>query len=157
MYFMQEQVFQYHKKLLLMHPLERWWDQTTRALAAQNNILYNCFGYRRTFHDPDEHNRLKDGLSFLPQSTVAWLMNQALPPVHQWVTQQGGYIQLLLQIHDEFLFQATPDAIEALVQKVTPLLEVTFTVHGHPLHIPVEWKRGRSWGSMQKFNHKEMV
>ena len=151
MYFTEDQVTVLHHKLLQVHPLELWWDTTRRELERQNGVLWNCFGYKRTFHNPDADERLKEGLSFYPQSTIAWLMNRALPQVHDILEDDCGIdAMLLLQIHDELLFQALPHAIPALIQTVTPLLTTPFTIHDRTLSIPVEWKTGHSWGSMKK-------
>jgi DNA polymerase I-like protein with 3'-5' exonuclease and polymerase domains len=154
MYFGEEQVTAMHHKLLQLHPLERWWEETRRELEKQQGVLTNCFGYRRTFHNPDADERLKEGLSFYPQSTVAWLMNRSLPTIFRQT--HGDTHHLLLQIHDELLFQCVPDAIPFLTRTVTPLLEQPFTIHGRELYIPIEWKRGMSWGGMTVFKHKEL-
>jgi len=154
MYFTEDQVTVLHHKLLQLHPLELWWDTTRRELEKQNGVLWNCFGYRRTFHNPDPDERLKEGLSFYPQSTIAWLMNHALPRVHTALKTQP--VDMLLQIHDELLFQSPPEAIPTLVRTVSPFLERRFAIHGRELYIPVEWKRGHNWGHMAKFEHKGM-
>jgi DNA polymerase I len=157
MYFTQDEVAVMHKKLLQLHPLELWWATTKQELDKNKGVLYNCFGYKRTFHDPDPDERLKQGLSFYPQSTVAWLMNLALPQAHNWLVAHKTWpIDMLLQIHDELLFQAQPEFTSLLVKQVTPLLTRPFKIHGRELHIPVEWKKGSSWGSMKSFNHKEL-
>lgn len=154
-YFTQEEVGLFHKILLQKHPLELWWAETQRALDKQHGVLYNCFGYKRTFHNPDPRERLKEGLSFLPQSTVAWIMNRALPFVHQSIAATHD-AQLLLQIHDELLFQCRPECIPTLVQVVTPQLVKPFTINNRELHIPVDWRKGQSWGTMKSFNHTEL-
>ncbi len=157
-YFSESDVAALHKKLLQMHPLERWWELTRLELEKNKGILTNCFGYRRKFHDPEPDNQLKDGLSFYPQSSIACLMNRALPLVHAWLEQADQVdAQLLLQIHDELLFQCRPECVTDLVRVVTPKMEHPFPIHGRTLAVPVEWKQGPSWGFMKEFNHKEMV
>lgn len=152
-YYTIEEVGVLHRKLLLLHPLERWWDQTRRELEKSGGVMRNCFGYRRTFHDPDPDERLKAALSFLPQSTTAWLMNLTLADVHGTIDPQRS--QLLLQIHDELLFQVVPDEIPVLYSYVKGLMERHFTIHDHDLYIPVEAKRGFSWGQMKKCTFPE--
>ena len=143
-----EEVTRLHAVLLQLHPLERWWVDTMELLEKQHGVLRNCFGYRRCFHDPNVDYRLKDGLAFFPQSTVAWLINQvllssppilALHPAREW----------LLQVHDEHVWQTAPDDVNALIQALTPLYERKFSIHGRELYIPVEWKVARTWGSMK--------
>jgi len=141
MYFSQEEVRTYFSKLLQRHPLERWWLELRVELEKSGGVLRNCFGYRRIFRDPSPDSRLKDAAAFLPSSTVATLMNLALPK-----------LPAAMQIHDELLFQSEPDAIPALIELATPVLERRFTIHDRELYIPTEWKSGTSWGSMKKLS-----
>jgi len=148
-YFTQEEVHGYLQTLYTLHPLQRWWREVRDELEKHDGAIRNCFGYRRTFHDPNPDNRLKDACSFLPQSTVAWLMNRAIALIFRHVDKPGAR-ELLHQIHDELLFQCYEDEIPFIVQTATPILELPFKVHGRELHIPVEWKWSRtSWGEMK--------
>lgn len=153
-YFTESEVLRLHKILLQLHPLERWWAEMREYLDKHNGVVRNCFDYRRTFYDTNPDYRLKDALSFLPQSTVAWLINEAMVAFYP---HDCPDIQLLLQIHDELLFQCREPEIPYLVNLMTPVLERRFKVHGHELYIPVEWKSGLSWGSMKKFEHKLLL
>lgn len=147
-YLSQAQVADIRAVILQEHPIEVWWEDTKRLLEKSAGILRNCFGYCRTFRAVDPDKRLKEALSFFPQSTVAWLMNDALPQLHH--LNQPGKLELLLQIHDEALFQCRPELIDHLLQQATPILEKPFIIHEHQVHIPVEWAQGENWGSMKK-------
>ena len=149
MRFTQEETADLHSVLLELHPLAVWWDEVDRLLKKNGGWLRNCLGYKRTFHDPDRHNRLKDGLSFLPQSTVATLMNRALPEVHEQIDLPGER-EILLQIHDELLFQCKPNQVEAIQMCATREMERLFVVNDREIYIPVEWSVGDSWGSMEE-------
>lgn len=148
-YFTQDEVRRLWLILMSLHPLEKWWADTDVELKRNGGWLRNCFGYRRVFRDPDDHKRLKDGLSFYPQSTVAWLMNRSLPIVRQQVVRTG-IARLILQVHDELMFMADEDKVQPLIQTVTPILEHDFQIHDRTLHIPVEWKVGTQWGQMKE-------
>jgi DNA polymerase I len=149
-YFKQDEVFRLWSILMQLHPLQAWWSEIEQLLAKNNGWLRNCFGYRRKFHDPKEHNRLKDGLSFLPQSTVAWLMNTALPKVREQVVLTG-MANMRLQVHDELFFTLKEENVPQLVATVSPLLERHFEINGHDTYIPLEWKKGERWGKMKEF------
>lgn len=148
-YFTQDEVRRLWNILMSLHPLQQWWADVGVEIESNGGWLRNCFGYRRVFRDPDEHSRLKDGLSFLPQSTVAWLMNTALPEVRR-LAVLPGIARLLLQIHDELMFMTSEANVPTLVKTVTPLLERRFQIHDHELYIPVEWKVGKTWGQMKE-------
>lgn len=148
-YFTEAETFDLQTKLLQLHPLEAWWAAVREALRDGNGSLRNCFGYRRTFYQPEEDSRLKDALSFLPQSTVAWLMNHAVPIVYAKF-DVPGVRELLLQIHDELLFECYIDEVPYLIRNVTPVVQRPFTIHGYKAYIPLEWKIGSCWGKMKE-------
>lgn len=148
-YFTQQEVHDLLQIIYQNHPLQQWWGETREALAKNGGALRNCFGYRRCFYDPNPDNRLKDALSFLPQSTVGSLMNKALPLIHNAIDKPGSR-ELLHQIHDEVLGQCRPEEISFVIETATPIMERPFTVNGRELYIPVEWKVGFDWGHMEK-------
>ena len=122
-------------------------EDVRRTLADNGGWIRNCFGYRRVFRDPDDYNRLKDALSTLPQSTVAWLMNAAMPKFHKLDTP--GRIELLHQNHDEIIFQARKGAdVRRCLLATKLIMESSFTIHDHLLYLPTEAKVGPAWGQM---------
>jgi DNA polymerase I-like protein with 3'-5' exonuclease and polymerase domains len=137
-------------KFLQLHPLEQWWNEVADLLRKNSGALRNALGYRRTFHQPLEENRLKDALSFLPQSTVGCLMNRALPIVFNKIELEGRR-ELLHQVHDELLFMCRPDEIDFIIRTTSPELEHRFKVHGREVYIPADWKVGQNWGNMQSY------
>lgn len=143
------EVAKYHRILLSVRRLEMWWEETKEELKRNDGVLRNCFGYRRRFHSIDEHSRMKDALSFFPQSTVAWLMLENMLAAD---TLERKYkVQLLLQVHDELLFQAPLSNKTATVNFIKELdnyMRRTFIVNGREVYIPTEWKIGNSWGKM---------
>lgn len=144
----EAEVRAHRSKLLQAHPLEQWWNSVAEELRKNQGALRNCFGFRRVFHDPRESERLKQALSFLPQSTVAWLMNENVVKL----SSLKGQAFLDLQVHDELRFQCKPSYVPTLMEELTPFLQREFSVHGRKLYIPVEWKVGLSWGKMHKIN-----
>ena len=147
--FTQEEVADLHSILMQLHPWQTWWDDVEKELKESGGVLRNVFGYKRTFYDPDPHSRLKDGLSFYPQSTVASLMNRALPSIHERIDQTGKR-EVLHQIHDEILFQCKPQYVDQIREAATEEMERRFVVRGREIYIPVEWSIGDSWGSMEE-------
>jgi DNA polymerase I-like protein with 3'-5' exonuclease and polymerase domains len=135
--------------LYQLHPWHAWWASVEDEIRRNGGWIRNCFGSRRVLRDPDEHNRLKDALSQLPQSTVATLMNRAIIRVHDDVDVQGE-IELLHQNHDELDGQARDDLLPRALTVTKAIMEVPFTIHGHTLHLPTEAKCGKRWGQLAK-------
>ncbi len=137
--------------LYQLHPLHAWWAKVKQDLKHSNGVVRNCFGYARPLRDPDEHNRLKDALSQLPQSTVAWKMNEALCKVHDELDRQEE-IELFHQNHDELVLQCIPECLDETLEYSAKAMETPLTIHGHEFHIPTEAKVskvGGSWGEME--------
>ena len=145
-----EEIARLQSILYQLHTLEQWWGLTRDELAKSGGVLRNCFGFRRVFRDPDPDYRLKDGLAFQPQSTVAWLINWIIADLYAKHPHLAS--TLLLQVHDELLFQTAPENVESLIRAITPIYERPFRIHGKLVHINVEWKSGLSWGQMTKYS-----
>lgn len=147
--FTELEVAGYLQKLYTVHPLQEWWESIRHALKSNDNVLRNCFGYRRKFHDPEPDNRLKDASNFYPQSTVAWLMNESLPKLYTRL-HKPGVRQMLHQVHDEVLWQCRPDEVPTVIKVSQEIMQRRFTVNGREMYIPVDFKVGSNWGNGMK-------
>ncbi len=146
----ESEVKAFQQVLYDLHPLHEWWAQVAQELRDNKGIVTNCFGYQRPLRDPDESNRLKDALSFYPQSTVAWRMNQSIVEVHDTL-DRAGEIELLHQNHDELDLQCTPDCLTETLRETKRIMEAPFTLNERTVYIPTEAKIGDiggSWGNL---------
>jgi DNA polymerase-1 len=146
----EKEVIRIQKILFQLHPLQAWWEEVGSTIRRSGGVVRNCFGQRRVLRDPDEHNRLKDALSQLPQSTVATLMNRAIWQVHEEVDRQGE-IELLHQNHDEMDLQALPEYVDEALSRCAGIMQSPLTINGRTFAVPVEAKIGEvggSWGMM---------
>jgi len=133
-----------------LHPLRRWWNEVSEELTARG-WLENAVGYRRFFYEPDPHKRLKEGLASLPQSTVASNINRSLIRVGEELDKPGE-IELLLQVHDELLFQVREGEVWEAYLRIKKIMEEPFTVHGRKIYIPASGKVGSCWGQMTEIS-----
>lgn len=129
-----------------MHPLRRWWDDVADELRSKGYLI-NAFGMKRQFFHPEFYKRWKEALAFLPQSTVACAINDSMIRIHDSVDTDGE-CELLLQVHDELLFQIKHDQISERVEQIKDIMESEFEIHGRKLYIPASAKAGESWGKM---------
>ena len=137
-------------QFLGLHPLEEWWRATSLLIKKNDGWLRNALGFRRVFYDPTPEGRLKDGLSFFPQSTVASLMNPAMIAAFNTIDNNKTRM-LLLQVHDELLWLSRPDQVNRIIKGVTPLMEHHFIIDEHDVYVPVEWSVGNPWGGMEDY------
>lgn len=83
------------------------------------------------------------------QGSAADLMKKAMIAIHHEVVEKTDYCQLLLQIHDDLVFEVKndPQLIDKLVKQVRNIMCSVY-----PLSVPidVDVKIGKLWGELEK-------
>lgn len=125
------------------HPGVLHWHRRTEYNASKYGYSENRFGARLhvigTFDLP-EH------LGWLPQSTVAGVINRALWNIDQAEQRGETTIQLLIQVHDSLAGQFPTHLKEEETQKLLSLARIPIP-YSDPLTIPVGIKTSqKSWG-----------
>lgn len=146
----REEIERIHRIYLDLHPLSQWWTETSETLTTRG-WLENAFGFKRFFYEPDPHKRLKEALAFLPQSTVASNINRSLIQVWHDLDSPGD-VELLLQVHDELLFQVREGVVGDAYHRIKAIMERPFMVHGREVFIPASGKVGACWGKMTEIS-----
>jgi len=91
---------QFITRWFLAHPLiERWHDKVAAQLK-QTRTVYNRLGYRKIYTDRLD-NLLPQALAWIPQSTVACVINRALVNIGERLPE----VELLIQVHDSLVLQ----------------------------------------------------
>lgn len=124
------------------HPgVRRWHTDVAKACPKASN----AFSYRIFFFDrPD--TVLTKALAWIPQSTIAILINKGLVAVHDNLPEA----ELLLQVHDSIVFQAKNETFDQTVVAAAKLLLIPIP-YSKPLIIPVEVKvSSESWGACKE-------
>lgn len=80
------------------------------------------------------------------QGTAADLMRLAMIDVDRLITGEGFRARMILQVHDELLFEAPESEFDRLCQRVRQAME-----RAYPLKVPleVEIKHGQNWRDMK--------
>jgi DNA polymerase-1 len=132
--------------------------EQTKADARIKGYTETLFGRRRYFEG------IKSSLPFIRaqaermainapiQGTLADIVKLAMVRVAKWIEENklNGKIDLLLQIHDELIFEVDEDEIEKLAPQIKEIMEDVLTEEqkkGVP--IIVEGACGQSWGEMK--------
>ncbi len=100
------------------------------------------------FFNPDPERRLKEGLAFYPQSTVASAIKRAMKRVDRELDDDNDFMQVM-QIHDEIFGRVKEDKVDLYMPKVMEILEEPFTIHEREVMVPADASVGNSWGSME--------
>ena len=150
----------YHR----VYPAIREWHASVRYELSQNSrTLVNCFGRRRTFLDRWGLDLFKVAYSFIPQSTIADLMNRY--GVLYLYSRQDLFspVVFLNTIHDSIRYQlplslGLPAALD-IIQLVKASLETPITWKDRSFFIPVDTELGFTFNkkSMLKWKADEMT
>jgi DNA polymerase I-like protein with 3'-5' exonuclease and polymerase domains/uracil-DNA glycosylase len=121
--------------------IKRWQDDL-KDQVTKRRMVQNVFGYRQYFFDRIEGTIFNQAAAWIPQSTVACLINRAYVNIHNNLTE----VDVLLQVHDSLAGQySTADEarlLPAILKEATIVLP-----YPDPLIIPVGVKKStQSWG-----------
>ncbi|HEX3099400.1 MAG TPA: DNA polymerase I [Patescibacteria group bacterium] len=86
-------------------------------------------------------------INFPIQGLQADILKIAMINIHKEVNGKEDEIKMLMQVHDELVFEVREDAVDKWVKKIKPLME-----DAYKLTVPViaEAKVGDNWGDMTK-------
>lgn len=123
------------------HPGIRTWHERVERSLRESRCVTNRFGYRRFYFDRVE-GLLPEALAWIPQSTVACVINRAFVNVHKRLRE----VQVLLQVHDSLAGQFPTHLGEWAIRRLRE--EATIVIpYEDPLVIPVGIKTStKSWG-----------
>lgn len=132
--------------------------EETKSNAKIYGYTETLFGRRRYFEG------IKSSLPFIRaqaermainapiQGTLADITKLAMVHVAKWIQENklGGKIDLLLQIHDELIFEIDEDEIETLAPQIKEIMQnVLSEEQKKGVPIIVEGSVGKSWGEMK--------
>lgn len=127
--------------------VKAWVDQTV-AQAHESGQVRTLLGRRRIVRELKSKNFAERGYgeriaANTPiQGSAADLCKLAMVDIDARITAAGLQARMLLQIHDELLFECPPEELETLLALVRQAMEAPF-----PLKVPlvVDIGHGRSW------------
>lgn len=124
-------------------PRIKAWQENLINQVYKQRMVQNVFGYRCYFFDRIEGTIFNEAAAWIPQSTVACLINRAYLAIYEQLKD----VQILLQVHDSLAGQYPTELHEALVPRIINLAEISLPYAGDPLIIPVGIKTSiESWG-----------
>jgi uracil-DNA glycosylase family 4 len=141
-------VERYHKIYPGIHKYHAW---VREHLMLNNRKLTNLLGRTRVFLDRWEDHLFKEAYNFIPQSTVADMINE-FGILHIERNPKLKEVELLNQIHDSIVIQIPKKLglkkhahiLKILIEK----LQTPLTFRGYTFSIPAEIKYGLNFGEM---------
>ena len=122
--------------------------QDTLAAARETGYVETLFGRRRYLPDINSKNGTVRALAERTavnapiQGTSADIIKLAMINVERRLAEEGLKSRMVLQIHDELMFDAVPEELEILKQLVTEEMENVITLS---IPLTVECNHGNNW------------
>lgn len=118
-----------------------WQDRLIKK-AQRTATMENAFGYRKKWFDRIEGNILNEMVAWIPQSTVALIINHGYVAIDEKLPD----VEILLQVHDSLTGQYPIQDRERCIADITR--ESTIIVpYPDPLIVPIGLKFSTdSWG-----------
>ncbi len=96
-------------------------------------------------------------INFPIQSLAADVIKVAMINIHKVISEQRtanseSEIKMLLQVHDELVFEVKEDKVEFWAKKIKPLMENAITL-SVPVH--VDAKAGKNWEKWGRFSYNK--
>lgn len=133
----------------------RTWQNFTAKRIREHLPLVNVLGREITlFGRPWEPHTIKQGLAFIPQSSVADILDLGMWRVWSEQDPTGGNadeVELLAQGHDALLLQFDKERKEVL-HKTRRLLQIPIPVNGRIMQIEAEVAIGYNWAKQSPDN-----
>jgi len=124
--------------------IKRWQDDL-KDQVTKRRMVENVFGYRCYFFDRIEGTIFNQAAAWIPQSTVACLINRAYVEIDRTMPE----VEILLQVHDSLAGQFPTIGGEQTAARIVQAAEIALP-YSDPLIIPIGIKTStRSWGDCE--------
>jgi DNA polymerase I-like protein with 3'-5' exonuclease and polymerase domains len=122
------------------------WHQRIERSIKKQGYIENIFGRRAWFLNKNDVNLMNKAAAFIPQSSIADVMNRALVTIEETLPE----VEILLQVHDSGVFQYDIEIADEMRKKIKTAMEVVIP-YKPELIIPSDFKVSRkSYGSTEK-------
>ena len=129
--------------------------EATKQQAHRDGFVETLFGRRRVI--PEISSTMPQlaaagermAINMPIQGTAADIMKMAMIKVYEFITKNysSNDVRMLLQIHDELVFEVKQNLVPTLAPKLKEIME---NVHKFDVPIVVDVKAGKNWQEMEK-------
>ena len=126
--------------------------ETTKRLVRERGYVETVLGRRRYIpevHSPNGQVRAaaeRMAINMPVQGTSADIIKVAMINLHQEMERRGFRSKMILQVHDELVFEAPPEELEEMRVLVEEIMPQAMKI-SVPLKVDV--KAGKNWGEME--------
>jgi DNA polymerase I-like protein with 3'-5' exonuclease and polymerase domains len=149
----QEEARDFIEQYFVRFPKIYEYMEETKAIAREQGYVETLLGRRR--YIPEIHSSTPQlraaaermAINHPIQGTLADITKMAMVKVAEELKPEAGKVRMLLQIHDELLFEIRSGMIHQIGQQIQQLMEEILTFE---VPVVVDVKQGVSWGEMKK-------
>jgi DNA polymerase-1 len=132
-----------------------------RRLAAEQGYVETLLGRRRYFpglktqsNQVIKNREEREAINAPIQGTAADIMKIAMIRVQNALNEMDSPVRMLLQVHDELVFEVPEEEVTKTAQIVQEIME-----NAYQLKIPLktEARYGRNWNELQAINPSETI
>ncbi len=135
------------------YPGVKWYLELTKEQAHKMGYVQTILGRKRLISEINASNRQvreaaeRMAINMPVQGTSADIIKKAMVNLHREMLQRKLKSKMLLQVHDELVFEVPENEIDEMRQLVPEMM-----VNAIKLSVPikVDTKVGRNWGEMEK-------
>jgi len=134
------------------YPKVKEYLEKTKEFARKNGYVQTLLGRRRYIPEINSSNRQareaaeRMAINMPVQGTSADIIKIAMVRIHQEMTAQKLRSMMLLQVHDELIFEVPEDEIEKMRQLVSDIMSTAMTLS---VPLKIDCKTAKNWGDMK--------
>ena len=125
--------------------------------AKKNNYVETIFGRKCNIRGINDKNFSIRGFSERQsinapiQGTAADIIKLAMIEIHKLIIQKKLKVKMLLQVHDELVFEIQENYLKESIPKIKEIMETThLNYKDFKIPLTVEYSTGKSWGTLSK-------
>ncbi|MBQ0071900.1 MAG: DNA polymerase I, partial [Spirochaetales bacterium] len=125
--------------------------EKTNASASEKGYVTTYWGHMREILGINSRNKTekaaaeRTAVNTVIQGTAAEIMKKAMIRIASLMEEKGVKSKLLLQVHDELIFEVPLDEVEMMKTLIQDTMEHVVTL---PVPLRVSVEEGKSWGDM---------
>lgn len=141
------------EKYFATYPGVRKYMDQTKDEVNQLGLVKNELGRIRKFPEINSSQFFiraaaeRAAINFPIQSLQADIIKIAMIHIYEAIKEKSDEIKMLLQVHDELVFEIKEDKVDEWIEVLRPLMENTYKLS---LPVRVDAKVGDNWGEMEK-------
>ena len=124
----RNQAQQYVDTYFERYPGVRRYMEETKALAREQGYVETVYGRRLYLPDINARNAVqrqyaeRTAINAPMQGTAADIIKRAMIAVHSWLIEDGDRIKMIMQVHDELVFELDAADVERATQEISRLM-----------------------------------